>query len=278
MLKLLSPGLRLKRAREKLGLRYRQVEQASNLIAKKHRNLDYVIGLSRLADIENKGVVPGLHRFYSLCAIYRLDLTEVLQWYGIDVSKIFEDSQTVEPSNTHLIRTRDGPHGSVQLPIRLEPGVDFRRTTYLSRMIQQWGKVPLGLLDSLDIEEYRYGFIGAEDYLMYPLLRPGSLVQIDDSRSKIQKSGWTNEFERPVYFFELRDGYACSWCNVSGRHLILQPHPGSPCEPLVLAYPTDVDVIGQVVGVAMHLEAKPLDARIKRRVRSAESPRSVPSR
>ena len=273
----MDPGLKLKRAREKLGLRYRQVEQASNLIAQKHRNSDYVIGLSRLADIENKGVVPGLHRFYSLCAIYRLDLTEVLERYGIDVSKIFEDGQAVEPGNTHLIRIRDGSRGTVQLPIRLEPGVDFSRTTYLSRMIQQWGKIPLGLLDSLDIEENRYGFIGSDDFLMYPLLRPGSLVQIDDSRSKIRNSGWTNEFERPVYFFELRDGYACSFCNLSGSRLILQPHSGSPCEPQVLAYPADIDVIGQVVGVAMHLEAKPLEARIKRRVRSAISPRSIPS-
>ena len=274
----MDPGLKLKRVREKLGLRYRQVEQASNLIAKKHRNLDYAIGLSRLADIENKGVVPSVHRFYSLCAIYRLDLTEVLQWYGIDISRIFEDTHTIEPSNTHLLGARDDVRGTVQLPIRLEPGVDFRRTTYLSRMIQQWGKVPLGLLDSLEIEEHRFGFIGIEDYLMYPLLRPGSLVQIDDSRSKIRNSGWGNEFERPIYFFELRDGYACSYCNVSGDHIILQPHPSSPCQPLVLAYPNDVDVIGQVVGVAMHLEAKPLETRIRPKVRSAVSPRSVPSR
>ena len=273
----MDPGLKLKRVREKLGLRYRQVEEASKQIAQRHRNSDYILGLSRLADIENKAVIPGLHRFYSLCAIYRLDLAEVLEWYGIDVSRIFEDTLSVEPSNTHLIRIRDGSRGTVQLPIRLEPGVDLSRTTYLSRMIQQWGKIPLGLLDSLDIEENRYGFIGSDDFLMYPLLRPGSLVQIDDSRSKIRNSGWTNEFERPIYFFELRDGYACSFCNVSGDRLILQPHSGSPSEPRVLAYPADVDVIGQVVGVAMHLQAQPVETKIKRRVRSAVSPRAIPS-
>ena len=54
----MDAGLKLKKTRESLGLRYRQVEQASNLIAQRHRNLDYVVGLSRLADIENKGVVP----------------------------------------------------------------------------------------------------------------------------------------------------------------------------------------------------------------------------
>ena len=101
----MDPGLKLKKVREKLGLRYRQVEQASNLIAQRHRNSDYVIGLSRLADIENKGVVPSLHRFYSLCAIYRLDLTEVLEWYGISFSNIWKDSQTLAPPATHLVPT-----------------------------------------------------------------------------------------------------------------------------------------------------------------------------
>ncbi len=56
----MDAGLKLKRIRECLELRYRQVEQASNLIAEKHHNLDFAIGLSRLADIENKGVVPSI--------------------------------------------------------------------------------------------------------------------------------------------------------------------------------------------------------------------------
>ncbi len=145
----MDPGLKLKKVREKLGLRYRQVEQASNLIAQRHRNLDYVIGLSRLADIENKGVVPSLHRFYSLCAIYRLDFSEVLEWYGVSLAGMWQDSQTVAPPSTHLVRTRDGARGSVPMPLKLEPGLDFRESTYLSRMIQQWGKVPLSLLLNL---------------------------------------------------------------------------------------------------------------------------------
>ena len=228
-----------------------------------------MIGLSRLADIENKGVVPSLHRFYSLCAIYRLDLAEVLEWYGISFAGIWKDSQTVAPPSTHLVRTRDGARGSVPMPLKLEPGLDFRESTYLSRMIQQWGKVPLSLLDTLDLEDHRYGFIGTEDFMMYPLVRPGSLVQIDDSRPQIRHTGWTNEFERPIYFFELRDSYACSWCSLSGEHLILQPHPGSPCGPIVLQYPNEVDVIGRVIGVAMHLSYDRVENKAMEKARSA---------
>lgn len=274
----MDAGLKLKKIRENLGLRYRQVEQASNLIAQRHRNGDFVVGLSRLADIENKGVVPGLHRLYSLCAIYRLDLEEVLEWYGVKVGDLLQDAAYIQPGRTHAIRTRDIGRGSIALPLKLDPGVDFRRTTYLSRVIQQWGKVPLSLLESLDIEEYRYGLIGTEDFLMYPLLRPGALVQIDENQHQIRNTGWSHEFERPIYFFELRDGYACSWCNIAGEHLILQPHPGSPCEPMVLRRAVDADVVGRVVGVAMQLDVeepktRPRKAKKKPKARSVANPK-----
>ena len=51
-------GQRLKRARERLKLRFRDVEEASAKIAAKRGNDEFVVALSRLADIENKGTVP----------------------------------------------------------------------------------------------------------------------------------------------------------------------------------------------------------------------------
>src|SRR5574341_364506 len=50
-------GQKLKRARERLNLRYRDVEEASLRIAEKRGNGEFGIALSRLADIENKGTV-----------------------------------------------------------------------------------------------------------------------------------------------------------------------------------------------------------------------------
>ena len=42
-------------SRERLNLRYRDVEEASHRIADRHKNDEFSIALSRLADIENKG-------------------------------------------------------------------------------------------------------------------------------------------------------------------------------------------------------------------------------
>ena len=249
-------GQKLKRARERLNLRYRDVEEASLRIAERHKNDEFIIALSRLADIENKGTVPTLYRLYSLCAIYRLDLNDVLEWYGVTVADLPADSiAVVEIERTHPIGFIPNSHGEVQVPLALDPGIDLRRTTYLSRMIQRWGKLPLALLNGLDLKNHRYGFVGTDDWAMYPLLQPGSLVVIDETRRKVTDSGWGNEFERPIYFFEHRKGYACCWCNLTENHLVLQPHPASLCGPEIYAYPEEIDVIGQITGVAMRLDA-----------------------
>jgi transcriptional regulator with XRE-family HTH domain len=249
-----EPGQKLKRVRERLNLRYRDVEEASNQIADRHKNDEFVMQLSRLSDIENKGTVPSIYRLYSLCTIYRLDISEVLEWYGVQLAQQPVDAASVIIEKTHLIGFRAPVNGEVQVPLALDPGLDPRRTSYLSRLIQKWGKLPLTLLDSMDIRNHRYAFIGSEDWSMYPLIQPGSLVLIDEEQRKVVNSGWSNEFERPIYFFETRAGFACSWCTLMENQMVLQPHPASMCSPEVYKYPEEIDVVGQVTGIATRLD------------------------
>lgn len=258
-------GQRLRQIRERLSLTIRDVEEASRLIAERHQNDEFVVGLSRLSEIENRGSVPTIYRVYSLCVIYRLEPAEVLEWYGVDMASVAADAAMVDVSRSHLVRFRPDGRGYVQLPLSLDPGIDFRKTTHLSRMIKRWGKLPLVLLNGLDLRNHRYGFIGSDDWTMYPILQPGSFVMIDESRRKIAASGWTNEFERPIYFLEHRSGWACGWCFTNEKHLVLQPHPASDCAPQMFK-PNEVDVVGQVTGVAMRL-----DLQKRRRGRSASS-------
>ncbi len=248
-------GEKLKRIREALNLTYRDVEEASLGIAERHENDEFVVSLSRLFDIENKGTVPGFYRLYTLCAIYRLDPLEVMEWYGVDLSRLPADAARVAHQRTHALAFGRFDRGMVRVPLYLDPGVDLAKTTYLSRMIQRWGKIPLMLLGGLDLKKHRYGFIGTDDWMMYPILQPGSLVVIDENRRKIMaSSGWSHEMERPIYFFEHRDGYACGWCDLFEDRLVLQPHPFSRCTSQVFDYPSGVEVIGQVTGIAMRLD------------------------
>jgi len=247
-------GQKLRRIRERLNLRVRDVELASLKIADKYHNDEFAVLINRVSEIENRGLVPTLFKLYSLCAIYRLDLQEVLEWYGISLSALAVDALLVDVPQTHPVSFRGNGAGDVLLPLSLDPGADLRRTTYLSRMIQRWGKLPLTLLNRVDLRNHRYGLVGTEDWFMYPIIPPGSLVVIDDNRRRIANSGWNSEFDRPIYFLEHRDGYACAWCSLREDRLVLQPHPASRCEPEFYSYPAEIEVIGQITEVAMSLD------------------------
>jgi transcriptional regulator with XRE-family HTH domain len=253
-------GQKLKRARERLGLRYRDVEEYSQQIAERRKNSEYAIAISRLSDIENRGVVPTVFKLYSLCAIYRLDFSEALSWYGVPIAELPGDAMAVGPERSHSLGFSVGdqgfgPAGSVQVPLALDPGLDLSKTTFLSRLIQSWGVLPLMLLSRIDVKSYRYGFIGMNDWFMYPLLHPGSLVLVDETRRKIAAGGWTSEYDRPIYFIEHREGWLCGWAAVrNGNELLVLPHPASPAAPVSFPWPGGADLVGQVVGVANRID------------------------
>jgi transcriptional regulator with XRE-family HTH domain len=258
------PGEKLKRVRERLKLTYRDVEKASLQIAARRSSDEFVIALSRLADIENKGTVPTIYRLYSLCAIYRLDAQEVMRWYGVSLDLLPSESLNISLDETHIAHfAGDGP---VTIPNPLECEIDLNSTTFLSHVIRRWGKAGISILNGVDLRQHRYGFIGLEDWSMHPVLHPGSLVLIDDGKRRIATSGWTSELDRPIYFLEHRTRYLCGWCSQFGDKVLVQPHPSSQQKPVVFDA-NEIDIVGQVVGVAMLLEGKK-----RRHVRSAEIP------
>jgi transcriptional regulator with XRE-family HTH domain len=263
------PGEKLRKAREQLRLTYRDVVQASQKIAERRNSDEFAVALSRLADIENKGTLPTIFRLYTLCAIYRLDWREVLRWYGVPLELLSSDALQVPLDETHAMHFAAESEPAV--PPALDREIDLNKTTFLSQMIRRWGKMPLSFLAGLDQRHLHYGLVGLADWSMYPLLHPGSLVLIDQNRRKIAADGWTNEFDRPIYFLEHRDGYRVGWCSRVAGRMLLQPHPAAQSPPTLFDY-SDIDVIGQVTGVAMLLES-----RKRRHARTSTIPAKSPN-
>ncbi|MFB3922811.1 MAG: helix-turn-helix domain-containing protein [Terriglobia bacterium] len=247
-------GQRLRQIRERLNLTLRAVEEASLEISDAERSSEYIVSVGRLNQIENDGSLPSIYKLYSLAVIYSLGLEEVLSFYGINVGKMEEHRLKSRQARTHRLTAEIGdPSRPIRFPIRFDPGFRIGETVFLSRVIEEWGEVPAGLLATLDLRKYQYGYIGLEDRTMAPLLRPGSIVQIDETRRRVVNHGWANEFDRPIYFLELRYSYECCWCYQQGKELTLVPYPLSPCAPRTIRIPSDGEVLGQVVGVAMRL-------------------------
>jgi len=249
----MTGGERLQQIRKRLGLSLRDVESASNIIAERHSNREFAMNLSRLSDIESKGVLPSIFRLHTLAAIYRMSIREVLALYDIAPEWLEQDRHGQVFPASHPVN--DQLEGNAEIPLRLDPGFDPRQTTDIKRMVQMWGAVPVARLQQFQNSPYAYGYIGSEDYTMYPLLMPGTFLQIDTSVTAVVSGPWRSEYERPIYFVEMHDAYACCWCEMDGRNLLLVPHSLSQARVRVMPFPQEAEIMGQVVGIAMRLES-----------------------
>jgi hypothetical protein len=127
------------------------------------------------------------------------------------------------------------------------------RTSLLTKLGKIWGEIPVRLLQHMDLRNGVYGFVGLDDRTMFPIIRPGSIVQIDQNQRKVVQSKWEDEDDRAIYFVELRGEFVCSWCEMRDGYLSAVPHPKSKCQVRRFAYPREAEVVGRVIGVTMRL-------------------------
>jgi transcriptional regulator with XRE-family HTH domain len=243
----MDPGFRLRQIRERLGLTYRDVERASLALARAHTRAQFTVHISRLADIENGGVVPSLHKLYALAVVYHLDPLEILGWYDVPLDRFLGDAVAFRAPQTHLIASTTLSRESGQTARTLGP----ERTEFLARNAAEYGG--LGEVFNGENGHHRYGCIGLRDHRMEPILRPGSVVLVDVSVRRLQENDWANEYDRPMYFVELHDGYRCGWFQQEGARLAMQPHPLSRCMPESWITPDDAEIVGRVVGIVTRL-------------------------
>jgi transcriptional regulator with XRE-family HTH domain len=249
-----SAGERLKELRVRLGLTTRDVEEKSRQIAEEKRNSEYHLSHAWVTDIENGKFTPSIYKFFTFSAIYNRRITELLSYFGLQLADLSRYRMSIGVPRTHLLDSRtDLEVEKVSLPVRFNPEFSLEKTNLLARVVEKWDEIPVGFLQHLDLRKSVYGYIGLEDYTLFPLIRPGSLVQIDASQRKISTEKWKTEFDRPVYFVELRNGYVCSWCQLDRGQLIVIPHPHSHQNVRRFDHPTQAEIIGRVTGVARRI-------------------------
>jgi transcriptional regulator with XRE-family HTH domain len=250
----MNAGKNLRARREALGLTIRDVETASEALVRRHPgNPEFRIPIAQIHYIESKGVVPDIYKIFALSVIYRLDYRDILTWYGVELDKSADDLSVVAPPKSHTLKVLEGAK-TAKIPVRLDPSFDLKKTSNLGRMIERWGIVPLALLSALENADYSYAYIGSQDVTMYPLVLPGSLLQIDESKTRVSRGPWRTEYQRPIYLVELRDEFMCCWCELRGTEILLQPHPQSGVQTRLCKHGQEAEVVGQVVGLAMRLD------------------------
>jgi len=249
-----SAGAKLKELRSRLGLTIREVQDRSMAIAAKENNLEYVISHSWLTGIENGDGVPSIFKFYSLGSAYGRSVRELVGYYNVRIGELGREHAEFSAPRTHLLGTAHLTDSeTVTLPLRFRNDGALDNTNLLSKLVAIWGDIPVGLVERLSPERALYGYVGLKDFTLYPLIRPGTFVQIDVNQRKVLAGPHHTMEDRPVYFVELRQGYACSWCEKKENLLVLVPHPLSPVKTRQLIHPREGEIVGRVTGVAMRL-------------------------
>jgi transcriptional regulator with XRE-family HTH domain len=212
-------GQKLKSLRNRHNITVREVEQASHRIAEVKGDNRFSISNGWLAQLENGGSEPSIWKLFSLSVIYHVNLLDLLLLYDIDVNQISRNGNG--DSSAEISAFADGSSNGLNVS-QTANGEDC----------------PNHII---------YVHLGIAEFTMYPMIRPGALLMIDTSQNKIVPNGWRNEYERPIYFIELRGGYACGWCELQGNQLLIIPHHSSPATVRRFTYPREAEIVGRVV-------------------------------
>lgn len=226
-------GQKLKSLRNHRNITVREVEQASRRIADVKGDKRFCISNGWLAQLEKGDSEPSIWKLFSLSVIYRTDLLDLLRLYNIDINEKEKYEPVTNEHFTQPISPNGNGHGESDIS---EPG-DQLSTTLRPNLPGADCRIPI-----------IYGHLGLGDFTMYPMIRPGALLKIDTSQNKLVTNTWRNEYDRPVFFIELRREYACGWCELQGNQLLIIPYHYSPATVRQFTYPRDAEIVGRVVG------------------------------
>ena len=223
-------GQKLKTLRNRRNITVREVEQASRRIADFKGDKRFCISNGWLAQLENGASEPSICKLFSLSVIYHANFLDLVRLYNVDVDDKEKYEPVADPYLTQLLSHKI--NGDTQLP------------------------APLAALQACEAESapngnghyFFYAHLGLTDFTMYPMIRPGALLKIDTSQNRLGVVAWRNEYERPIFFVELRDAYACGWCELQANQLLIIPHHSSPASVRRFIYPREAEIIGRIVG------------------------------
>lgn len=229
-------GQKLKELRNRRSITGREVEQASRRIADVKADKRFCISNGWLAQLENGVSEPSICKLFSLSVIYHADFLELLRLYNVDVDDKEKYEPVADPFLTQLI-SHDGDHRPLAKTSQGQ----------LATSLVAMNETPVGGAEEC-APHIVYAHLGLADFTMYPMIRPSALLKIDTNQNKLQTNGWHNEHERPIYFIELRQEYACGWCELQANQLLIIPHHSSPASVRRFTYPREAEVVGRVVG------------------------------
>jgi hypothetical protein len=90
--------------------------------------------------------------------------------------------------------------------------------------------------------------VGLQDRMLWPLVTPGSLLQLDPKLKTVEDGAWS-EFERPIYLIEYKGKFHCCHAQRRGNTLRLISHPESHAPPAIPVPAKETRIRGQLTPI-----------------------------
>src|ERR1051326_2374381 len=132
----------------------------------------------------------------------------------------------------------------------------------MRQLLAMWRTVPLLLMLDVDWGRGPLVLIGTRDRMMWPVLPPGSLLQLDQSVRAVDE-GQFNEYERPIYLIEYRNRFHC--CHAQRRRDVISliSHGESQAPPSFSVSFKEARVRGQLTPIFRPLATRQVHKRHK---------------
>jgi hypothetical protein len=209
-------GAFLKRARERVGLNYREAHEMTVQLSALKRDPAYAISQSTLFDYELRAALPRhVPRIISVCSVYGLTLWDVLDAAGVAVER---DGETRSES------------AATDFPLFLRAAIPA-----------------LLRHDAFSLDDVYV--CGSRLRALTPYLHRALYLVIDRHERSIERANARAKFRRPMFLVRTpSDDYATGFCSLHRGVLTVQPSLQRPT--MIARFASrDAEVVGRIAGV-----------------------------
>jgi transcriptional regulator with XRE-family HTH domain len=240
-------GKRIRRARFRSGLSFRQASELTRIIAKALGDQRYYCAPGSLSDYEARKLPPRhIHKLISICSVYGARVSDLLDAAGVNLHRA--NTSTMPSRFRHIAADLANDHAPA--------------STLFRELQRRFGEVPFFLRQSLG-SVFGLRHISVRDIFwaggvrgsIHPCLAKALFLILDRKRKSPRPQLSCPNWAQPVYVVHRRGGgYFSGFCTLEKDTLILRScFEGTP-EILRLRNRVDAEVVGKVVGIVRRLD------------------------
>lgn len=240
-------GPLLRRARQRAGLSFREASAISREIASLLDDARYFTAPGSLSDYEAVNVPPRhIHKVFTFCVAYSLDLRTVLQTLDLDPA---DGGQQPIPQ---VLTERTMSAASETVAETEQPG-------FFEKLLAEFGEIPFFLRGSLPaLSGLRrpslkdcFWIGGAQE--SHPYMAGALLALVNRQKKRTNDCASQPMWQQPLYIVLKRDGtYLCGCCSREDNSLVVHTYPGGVHRRDQFRN-RDAEVIGKIVSVVRRL-------------------------